>query len=140
MVNINSLIIGLDWVSKFTLSLLRALKSLYTSKCLLALNWIHCLNRSNGIQYWCYSNRIGIYMFVNLHGQSNQRKGDIFYTLNIWGRIHLEMRWIPYKISDLHITCKSEKNLTFEVDFYLEMRWILRKIFMCIPFRNFNEA
>lgn len=108
------MIIGFDWVSKFTLnSLLRALKSLYTSKCLLALNWIHCLNRSNGIHYWCYSNQIGIYMYVNLHGQSNQRKGDILYKY-----LRLNPPWnegnsIWYKTLYLHITCKSEKNLTF---------------------------
>lgn len=123
------MIIGFDWVSKFTLSLLRALKSLYTSKCLLALNWIHCLNRSNGIHYWCYSNQIGIYMYVNLHGQSNQRIGKILYKYLRLNPPWNEVNSIWYKTSYLHITCESEKNLTFEVDFYLEMRWILSKKF-----------
>lgn len=76
------MIIRFDWVSKFTLSLLSALKVSITFGW--AMNGIHCLNRSNRIHYWCYSNQWYRYIIhVYLHGKSSQRKGDIYKYLRL---------------------------------------------------------
>lgn len=125
-VNINLLIIGFDWVSKFTLSLLSALKVSITFD--RAMNGIHCLNRSNRIHYWCYSNQWYRYIIhVYLHGKSSQRKGDIYkyLRLNPPGN-EVDSRW---NLKALHQkqTRVSLTLVRFEVDFYLKTGWNLRK-------------
>lgn len=108
-VNINLLIIGYDWVSKFTLSLLSALKVSITFD--RAMNGIHCLNRSNRIHYWCYSNQWCRYIIhVYLHGKSSQRKGDIqiFEVESTW-------KWGGFQVHEtsyLYIKSKPERSLT----------------------------
>lgn len=79
---------------------------------MVSLNGIHCLNRSNGNHYWCYSNQWYRYIHVHvyLHGQSNQRKVDIYkyLRLNPPGN-EVDSRW--------NIKSQPERSLTYEADF-----------------------
>lgn len=120
-VNINLLIIGFDWVSKFTLSLLSALKVSTTFD--RAMNGIHCLNRSNRIHYWCYSNQWCRYIIhVYLHGKSNQRKGDKYLRLNQPGN-EVDSMW---NLKALHQKQTREK-LDIWGGFLPQKGWNLRK-------------
>lgn len=91
-VNINLLIIGFDWVSKFTLSLLSALKVSITFD--RAMNGIHCLNRSNRIHYWCYSNSmVQVYnTFIPAWKVKSEKRWQIFEVEStwIWGGFHVK--------------------------------------------------
>lgn len=119
------MIIGFDWVSKFTLSLLSALKVSITFG--RAMNGVHCLNRSNRIHYWCYSNQwYGYIIQVYLHGKSNQKRWhlQIFEVESTWKWGGLQV----HETSKLYIKIKPERSLTFEVDFYLKRGGIFAKI------------
>lgn len=100
------MIIRFDWVSKFTLSLLSALKVSITFD--RAMNGIHCLNRSNRIHYWCYSNQ---WYGYNTSIPAWKVKSEKVTFTNIWGWIHLEMRWIPgaWNLIPLHQKQTREK-------------------------------
>lgn len=114
-VNINLLIIGFDWVSKFTLSLLSALKVSITFGW--AMNGIHCLNRSNRIHYWCYSNQwYGYIIQVYLHGKSNQKRWhlQIFEVESIW-------KWGGFQVKPQSFTSKANQR---EAWHWSDLRWI----------------
>lgn len=90
-VNINLLIIRFDWVSKFTLSLLSALKVSTTFD--RAMNGIHCLNRSNRIHYWCYSNQWYRYnTCIPAWKVKSEKRWQIFEVESTWkwGRFHVK--------------------------------------------------
>lgn len=120
-VNINLLIIRFDWVSKFTLSLLSALKVSITFG--RAMNGIHCLNRSKGfiidtIQIQWYRYIIHLY----LHGKLNQRKDDKYLRLNQPG-YEVDSMW---NLKPLHQK-QTRKKLDIWGGFLPQKGWNLRK-------------
>lgn len=122
-VNINLLIIGFDWVSKFTLSLLSALKASITFD--RAMNGIHCLNRSNRIHYWCYSNSmVQVYnTFIPAWKVKSEKRWQIFEVEStwIWGGFHVKPQTFTSKAN-------QKRSLTFELDFYHKRGGIFAKI------------
>lgn len=120
-VNINLLIIGFDWVSKFTLSLLSALKVSIT----FGLLWMGFIVWIDQIGFIIDAIQIQWYRYIihlYLHGKLNQRKGDKYLRLNQPG-YEVDSMW---NLKPLH-----QKQTRMKLDiwggFLPQKGWNLRK-------------
>lgn len=120
-VNINLLIIGFDWVSKFTLSLLSALKVSIT----FGLLWMGFIVWIDQIGFIIDAIQIQWYRYIihlYLHGKLNQRKGDKYLRLNQPG-YEVDSMW---NLKPLHQK-QTRKNLDIWGGFLPQKGWNLRK-------------
>lgn len=120
-VNINLLIIGFDWVSKFTLSLLSALKVSIT----FGLLWMGFIVWIDQIGFIIDAIQIQWYRYIihlYLHGKLNQRKGDKYLRLNQPG-YEVDSMW---NLKPLHQK-QTRKKLDIWGGFLPQKGWNLRK-------------